>query len=57
MLDLKSVDMRFMYLTELGKKNYPTLITAVVFPSMKQRIKRSDIRFIETVVFILIAGN
>lgn len=30
---------------------------AVVFPSMKQRIKRSDIRFIETVVFILITGN
>ena len=32
-------------------------IKVVVFPSMKQRIKRSDIRFIETVVFILIMGN
>lgn len=39
------------------QKNYPTLITAVVLPSMKQRIKRSDIRFIETVVFILITGS
>ncbi len=40
-------------------KNYPTLITAVVFPSMKQRIKRSDIRFIETVVLSLLreVGN
>lgn len=92
MLDLKSVDMRFMYLTELrGKdicvgdkkckrvkiyvgrpladtpKTYKQIggfvakelsnASAVVFPSMKQRIKRSDIRFIETVVFILITGS
>lgn len=41
----------------MDEKNYPTLITAVVLPSMKQRIKRSDIRFIETVVFILITGS
>lgn len=93
MLDLKSADMRFMYLTELREKDIyvgdkkckrvkiyvgrPLRDTPKTYkqiggfvakelsnaynsgcvPSMKQRIKRSDIRFIETVVFILITGN
>ena len=65
MLDLKLTDMRFMYLTELrgkdicvGDKKCKSVKIYVGRPlADTPKTYKQDIRFIETVVFILITGS